>query len=137
MKDPIATKAAYLKTIREARVALLHSLVGIPFQEPGHRTWVKITGVSEDGAVVENADNPGEGTVVIWDKVPGLIRTVAASGLGHRNADGWERKVGGGFVYDWPHLVDMSGWSHEDLRGRGISWCLNNRKKGGEESWVV
>lgn len=132
----IATKAAFLKTMREAQVGLLHSLVNIPFQEPGSREWVKIVGVGEDGPLIENADNPGEGTVVSWERVSSLIKTVAASGLGHRNSDGWERKVGGGFIYDWPHLVMMSGWSYEELRGRGISSCLNNRRKGGEESWV-
>jgi len=131
------TKSAFITTMREAKEALLHSLVGVPFQEPGHRTWLKIIGVGPDGPVVENADNPGEGTVVVWDRVDGLIKSVATSGLGSRNADGWERKTGGGFIYDWPFLVTMSGWSYEDLRGRGISWCLKNRRRGGEESWVV
>ncbi len=130
------TKAAFLKTMREAQVGLLHSLVGIPFQEPGHRGWLKIIGVGEDGPLVENADDPGEGTLVGWDKVPGLIKTIAASGLGERSSDGWERKVGGGFIYDWPYLVLMSGWSYEELQGRGISSCLRNRKSGGTESWV-
>lgn len=130
------TRAAYIKTMRDAKVALLQSLVGIAFQEPGHRGWVKITGIGPDGPLVEDADNPGEPTVVSWDRVDGLVKSVAATGLGPRNHDGWERKVGGGFVYDWPHLVTVSGWSYEDLQGRGISSCLRNRRKGGEESWV-
>lgn len=137
MDRPCQTKVNFQRELRLARTKLLHSLVGIAFQEPGHRGWVKVVGVSDHGALVENADNPGDATVVVWDKVDSLIKTIAASGLGHRNADGWERKTGGGFVYDWPLLVTLSGWSLEDLEGRGISYCLNNRRKGGDESWVA
>lgn len=136
MTDERATKAAYLQTMKEAKEALLRSLVNIPFQEPGHRGWLKIVGVGSDGPLVEDADNPGESTLVPWERVDGLIKTVAASGLGHRGGDGWEKKTGGGYIYDWPYLVTMSGWSFEDLQMRGISWCLNHRKSGGQESWV-
>lgn len=137
MVDQVATRAAFAKTMREAKVALLQSLVRIPFLEPGHGGFVTIVGVTPDGPSVDSADDPGNGRIVPWDRVDGLVKAVAASGLGHRNSDGWERKTGGGFVYDWPHLVTMSGWSYEDLQMRGISWCLNNRRRGGEESWVV
>lgn len=130
------TEAALKKTLREAKVALLHSLVGIPFQEPGMGGFVQIVGVGPDGPVVESADSPGDGRVVVWDRTEALIKSVVATGLGHGNADGWERKVGGGFIYNWPLLVMMSGWSYEDLRGRGVSYCLNHRRKSGEESWV-
>ena len=129
------TENGLRRELRLAKEDLLRSLVGIPFQEPGHQGWVKIVGVTEDGAVVENADNPGDGTVVIWERTEGLIKSVAATGLGPRNADGWERKTGGGFIYDWPTLVVLSGWGLEDLKMRGVSFCMNNRKKSGEASW--
>ena len=130
------TRAAYVKTMLEAKEALFQSLVRVSFQEPGHRGWLQVTGVTEHGVLVDNVDNPDEPTLVPWEKSDGLLRSIAATGLGERTGDGWERKTGGGFAYDWPYLVTISGWSYEDLQMRGISSCLRNRRKGGEESWV-
>ena len=130
------TRAAFVKTMHEAKTALFQSLVRTNFQEPGHRGWLQVVGVTDDGILVDNVESPDEPTLVPWEKWTNLLKSIAVTGLGDRNGDGWYRKTGGGFIYDWPHLVTISGWSYEDLQMRGISFCIQNRRKGGEESWV-
>lgn len=134
--DEHLTRAGYIRAMADARRELVQDLRGIPFQEPGHRHWMSIVGPVGDGALVEDADNPGETSFVPADKVAGLIQSVIMSGLGRPTEIGWIKKVDLDSIMNWPLLVTKTGRTVKELKELGISWCLLNPSEGGKESWV-
>lgn len=130
------TRNGYVRAIYDARKELVGDLRGIPFQEPGHRVWLSIVGMTAEGVLVENADSPGEQSLVGRDRIAQLIQSVVMSGLGRPTELGWVRKVTEEPIMNWPLLVTKTGRTVRELKELGISWCLLNPCEGGKESWA-
>ena len=45
-----------------------------------------------------------------------------------KNADG-EYKPDGSFAYDYEKISRETGWSVEEIKGRGVSWCRRSPKR--------
>lgn len=137
MTDEAKTRGGYIRAMYDARKELLTDLRGIPFQEPGHRHWLSVVGVTYEGVLVEDADNPGEQSLVPRERMPQLIQSIVMSGLGRPVELGWLRKVTDEPIMNWPLLVTKTGRTVKELKEEGIAWSLLNPREGGKESWVV